>query len=429
MHDLNKLRRVANTNCKNDVFYIDWGSSGMKVYNVHYGDGPVRIPKYHHMKVHHVDKGNVLSVLNILKTKLSYEHRGGAVLSTAGTRIIGKMRRTSLWRKIRKWNQANKLFWKCNDKHNEGCRTIAGSQEAFQELYGMVRLEMLHHKKLGKMFGMASCGGSSLQFAVVGGPKHLRASCAKDLSGESTRYDPGPVAVKGEGLYLSYLADHYVPVTSDANGGNTYVVGGVNEMRAQFDSWLELNGKATNPCLGSEVNSLYRHSQVCEAFGSNGKKCLLDKYDGYISRLPGGEHTKKQCRTAVFEFLKTDALLRKWRNSDSCTQLAKAVPQWGLLSSFSRKDQLGYATHHNPEFVEVEGCGLQAGTGKVRASKHMLKKRKVGETLTSALLTQFLRLANLDAAAHVRSVDAGPTAYELHHLHLKPGWLVECESS
>jgi len=402
----------------------------MKVYNVHYahhGDLPVRIPKYR-VKVHDVNEGNVLSVLNILKNKLSLEHRGGVVLSTAGTRIIGEMRRTSLWRKIRKWNQVNRLFWKCDNEHSEGCRTIAGSQEAYQELYGMVRQEKLHHEKLGRMFGLASCGGSSLQFAIVGGPKNLRESCAKDLGGESTRYDPGPVALQGDGLYLSYLADHYVPVTSDANGGDKYVIGGVNEMRAQFDSWLELNGKATNPCLGPEVNSLYRYSEVCEVFGSNGKKCLLDKYHAYISRLPGGEHTKKQCRMAVYKFLKTDALLSKWRNSDSCTQLAKAVPQWGLLSSFSRKDQLGYDTHNNPEFIEVEGCGLQAGTGKVRASNHMVKKHKVGYTLTSALLTQFLRLANLNATAHVRSVDAGPSAYELHRLHLKPGWLVECES-
>jgi len=285
------------------------------------------------------------------------------------------------------------------------------------------------HSRLGRMFGLASCGGSSLQFAIVGGPKDLRASCAHDLSGLSTKYDPGAVAVKGEGLYLSFLANHYVPVTSDATGGDKYVIGGVNEMRAQFDSWLEFNGKATNPCLGSEVNPLYRHSEVCETFGSKGKKCLLDKYHSYISRLPGGEHTKKQCRMAVYKFLQTDALLSRWRNSDSCTQLARTVPQWGLLSSFSRKDQLGYATHNNPELVEVEGCGLQAGDGKVSASKHMVKKRKVGYTLTSALLTQFLSLANLNTAAHVLSVDAGPTAWELHHLRLRPGWLGECGSS
>lgn len=421
---LEKLDALPYTHCKKDVFYIDWGSSGMKVYMAHFGSG--RVKYTYTTKVRHVNKDNVLQVLEKLESKLVHGHRGGVMLSTAGTRILGNKNRRDLWSKIRKWNQKNKLFEQCDTEHNESCRTLPGSQEAFQETYGMEKRAQRLKKKLGKPFGMASCGGASLQLSIVGGQKDLLDKCASDLENLDQNYNPEPVAVKKNGIYLSWLANHNVLIKSNKSGKNRYVAGGVNEMRAQFDSWLLFSNKSTNPCLSHGVNSLYRHSDVCESYGSKGGTCLVDRYNAYISGLPGGNNTVHQCRTAAYQFLETDFMLNEWRRSSSCMSLAKSVKQWGLVSAFSRDTQLGYSTDSNPQFGEVEHCGLQASPGDVSISVENYKQRKVGELLTSALLTQFLMFAGLQPSARVMALNAGPIAYELNRTGLEWGWMGTC---
>jgi len=106
--------------------------------------------------------------------------------------------------------------------------------------------------------------------------------------------------------------------------------------------------------------------------------------------------------------------------------LAKSVKQWGLVSAFSRDTQLGYSTDSNPQFGEVEHCGLRASPGDVGISVENYKQRKVGELLTSALLTQFLMFAGLQPTAHVMALNAGPIAYELNKTGLEWGWIGAC---
>lgn len=427
------LQSVPTSKCYQNTFFLDWGSSGMKVHAVHsskaHGNqhADVKIvglgPK--------VSEPQLLAIFGNLSAKLVDGHVGGAAIATAGFRLLPS-EASATWERVRTWNEKNHLLQNCSLAQTAGCQTLPGSLEADFEMQGM--MEYLHgeHKHLGERFGMASCGGASIQLAFWGSPEKELADCVRDLDGfstkSSTKYDKARIrlGVKRQAAWFSWLANHRVPLS--IRGRSDYSVGGVDEMRERYDSWLELEqgSAATNPCVASEADALFSIGGKCELLAGKKRSCLKDRFGSYITRLKGRpDSTREICRESIAVFLQEDEMLSTWHTSSSCRKLAMKTPEWNFLTAFSRPTQLGADLKKSTTWAEVKECIKKFGKTPMFESKQDLKDRMPGEYLTSALLIGFLDRLGLNDNATIQPSKGDVAATAMRHFGLSPGWISE----
>ncbi|CAE7217987.1 ravA [Symbiodinium natans] len=367
-------------NCQ-DTYFSDWGSSGMKVHSVHTGGGGEFLPQVQSVKLGLTAKSDPELIgpklnelaLELQKAGSRYVLRNGwEILSTAGHRLeVENAER--LFNEVRRLGDVpvsrgglQGLLYKCSERLNEteGCRTLPGYLEAVYEmgayLMSLSEEARKYRKIKSRPMGFVSAGGASLQIGITSpNASHAAAlrRCIARLQdevevenedGELFDEQPGSVTSlgdiaetppgsrrKGPSLAkVSHFPDgqlvalfSFLAVGTNPGpcieGGCAHEVGGVNEMRLQFENHLIQQGYASNPCVESAADFPL------------GKGTAT-----YTQRLQGGasgsEEDRVTCQTAVTQFLDSDLTLRKWKAESGCSQLAAAVPSWGLLTSFGR---------------------------------------------------------------------------------------------
>jgi hypothetical protein len=229
--------------------------------------------------------------------------------------------------------------------------------------------------------------------------------------------------------FFSWLADHYEAPTNASKSAD-YLVGGVQEMRAQFDTWLSLKGENSNPCISSVVNHNFTTGGTCDLYATTGTRssearCLVDFLGNYITRIPGSSHaSRKACNSSVSAFLSADKMLQSWRLSDACQALTQSAESWGFITSFGREAQLGYNVD-GQLWSEIEEAHVSTMDESITESAEAVHDGSFGSALSSMLLMEFLRQLGLAGSAQVKSVDAKVAVGELASWNMALGW-VDC---
>eukprot|EP00927_Polykrikos_kofoidii_P054569 TRINITY_DN48979_c0_g1_i1.p1 TRINITY_DN48979_c0_g1~~TRINITY_DN48979_c0_g1_i1.p1 ORF type:complete len:546 (+),score=53.75 TRINITY_DN48979_c0_g1_i1:84-1721(+) len=451
--------------CAGNVYFIDWGSTGFKVYKVHETgnqsgideDALDDIPASEVMagsevvvKVKGINADTppcaVTSTLDELRKRIeAVPGTGGAVLATSGMRLKPTKGR-ALLRAVREWADANSgMFRRCgSNSTNEDCRTLPGNEEGMYEMRALLSRDGparflsdgMGRDKWEKPYAFASCGGGSLQLGLRGDTATLW-QCVRDLGDLDTLEDSKRVAVQNvygaPALLVSFLSSHtpeHPPTCESVSGSRRvcdYVVGGVNEMRANFDNFLVSRGQTRNPCL-SPFTRLQTNDK-CTFYGSSTTDCVIDEWGGTVSRLQAakasltGSDRAKQCQDLVNEFIAGDLMLSRWNASSACTSLANMASKWGLLSAYTSltavppKSEflqvlsvLSDATSdsdniHKPvKFDEVRTLGRQYAA--FATEKEVNDGEAEGRYVTLALLTRFLEVLGVKETAKLRKFDS-----------------------
>lgn len=460
----------ASTTCPGNAYFIDWGSTGMKVYRVHgsqYSNAALSNTE-EALFIREVGPDNttdeVKAIFHELADRLEYEKQQGgksakallrlnstkvylkgssginkgtlaadgplvfkqaigqvlnqvpsdgehsAVLATAGMRTIKAER---LWKGIRKVAAKMPfLFKKCNEQVHDDCKTIPGSREAELEVASVLHTSLAKElqESKNKKFAFASAGGASLQIGIAG-PNSTLMQCAADLDLAPKDLDKEPIKValiEGNSmLVLSFLAVADPKCAGDGSSCDNYI-GGTNTMRAAFDNFLLKQGNTKNPCLQGNLHP----QEDCPSFLKSARKCTVDRHGGMLSRLPGAGD-KDQCRERVKEFMSKDRVLQLWSQSEACKALAEGADLWAFAGGFSRKTQLGSDIDNWKAFRQVLADSNQLGVDEG------------GVLLTSTLLCNFLEHLGVKEGAQVHEAKAEWALEAMTERHLLPGW-VEC---
>ncbi|OLQ14223.1 hypothetical protein AK812_SmicGene1709 [Symbiodinium microadriaticum] len=363
-----------------DTYFSDWGSSGMKVHKVHLGGGGDFRSQAVSVKLSLTAKSNATKLgpeLNKLAQELEKPGRrwvaknAWEILSTAGHRLeVENAER--LFAEVRRLGDVpvnrgglQGLLYKCSQQHNEteGCRTLPGSLEAVYEMGAYLMSFNEASQKYQKMkkapMGFVSAGGASLQIGITSPwashAEQLR-SCIAGLDDEAKVDEdfeardelPGDVTSLGDikeslpgsrrtGPSLAKVAHFpggqpvalfsFLAVGTNPpaciEGGCAHEVGGVNEMRLQFENHLIQQGFDSNPCVESAAD--FPLATKGAAFTRN-----------LIGGASGSEEDLEKCQSAVTQFLDSDLALQRWKTGSGCYELAASVSHWGLLTSFAR---------------------------------------------------------------------------------------------
>lgn len=440
--------KLPQSQCKHNTFFIDWGSSGAKVYLVHAESSDAAEPLLPKKVVKrrsfgpNVPSKDLFLFLDALRSRIrdssaqgasplpTTPATQGAALATAGFRLHPDAANAT-WRVVRKWNSINKLFKFCDHDSNNGCRTIAGSEEARYELASMVdhahKTSHERQKAFGSTnFGLAACGGASIQLGISGASKDKMRQCHKDLSPIDVHYDADRLDVieKQHLFLLSFLADNGAQIKKD--GLSDYMVGGVDQMRGRYDMWLRDKGHDHNPCVPKETSAFFTSGARCLQHYDQ-KKCLLDRFGSYITSLPGlPQTTHKMCRESVKKFVDDDLLMSRWRHSSACLDLAGGVEEWGFVSSFSREAQLGHDVSKPTKWNDVRTCITAHDPDLIQEAEEDMKAGFFGKVLTSTMLVTILDTLGLNPEADVRSSSAEPAVSAMANIGLRPGWIEKC---
>lgn len=358
--------RLMETTCSLNTVSIDWGSSGWKVIYSHQPPADTNTSLQMQLREDTTERrfpgisldtewGVLKCLLDATASALARNHVGAHIAATAGFRESPD-KSQGRWQEIRRWNEWVRLFRACDRTDSAGCLTVPGSQESFFEI-----LAMLHEARFAdpKVFpkgephtryGMMSCGGASLQLAMVGRAELVDECVAHVNTDLNASFDVQRIAAFGWPLQdrthpdslsvasFSWLAVHD-PARPKLPYEDDYLVGGANEMRATFDQYLKAWKKTRNPCVSSQAQR--RTHAVCRQF-SDEPSCIYDKFYGFISSLPGDDAPSiDTCREEVERFVRTDLMLLKFQECGACAQVAREVEAWGLATSFSRDTQFG----------------------------------------------------------------------------------------
>lgn len=455
---------TANATCNGSGYFIDWGSSGMKVYRVHRAAaGPGSAPpalaegravegSLESFKLAGLGVDTPPSEVQAALDELSRHLAGdagafdgtggaagprGAVLATGGMRLAPESAEV-LWAAVRSWADTHEGFLgRCGRGTDDAdCRTIAGSQEARFELTSALSTPSgAQLAASGEPFGFASAGGASAQVGLRGPETELR-RCLQDLGHLDAHFDPQRAdVVEVDGvptLAVSFLSvTNLTRRTCVASGGERhcdYDVGGMDQMRARFDEFLEERGAVDNPCLSEYAQP--KLSPACDFFGT--AACVVDRYGGMISGLPpsprslSGPARKKACRQLVQEFMEEDLPLSRWAVSPSCQGLAGGAKRWALLTSFARETQLGADVEHGWEaFRDVR----EAAAGIDFATEEEVAAGREGVLLSSNLLVHFLEVLGLSPDAEVRGMESEWADAAMQERGLARGWPLPGECS
>jgi len=434
-----------NASCEGSNYFLDWGSSGMKVYRVHaeLGAAPVLEPSrvisgsLQALKLNTVTAdisvASLTSALDTLSGRLgsAVKAGSGAMLATAGMRL-DPSHAEELWAGVRQWATLNPgMFRRCGQTSDTtDCRTLPGSEEARYEMLAM--LETDAGRELARSaapFGFASSGGASIQVGLRGPEAELR-HCLDDLGQLDSRFDALRSNVRNvsgaPALLVSFISIFHNDSQTCAEVGDVhacdYNAGGLDQMRAGFDKFLIAQGRTTNPCL--PVNTELQPSPKCEGF-FNTSACVIDGYGGKISMLPaspgppGGRQRMEVCSEQVQQFLRHDLLLSRWAGSSSCVGLARGAERWAFLTSFARETQLGADVSHGWEaFSEVRAAAESMELSSVQAPH----RGDEGIVLSSVLLVRFLEMLGIRPSAQVRGADAEWADAAMRERGLARGW-------
>eukprot|EP00439_Symbiodinium_sp_Y106_P083550 s118_g23.t1 len=423
---LQRSDSVEDSGACQDTYFSDWGSSGMKVHKVHLGGGGDFLFQAVSVKLSLTAKSNATKLgpeLNKLAQELEKPGRrwvaknAWEILSTAGHRLeVENAER--LFAEVRRLGDVpvsrgglQGLLYKCSKQHNEteGCRTLPGSLEAVYEmgayLMSMDEASQKYQKMKKGPMGFVSAGGASLQIGITSPwashAEQLR-NCIAGLDNEVKVDDgdfeardelPGDVTSLGDikesppgsrraGPSLAKVAHFpggqpvalfsFLAVGTNPpaciEGGCAHEVGGVNEMRLQFENHLIQQGFDSNPCVESAAD--FPLATKGAAFTRN-----------LIGGASGSEEDLEKCQSAVTQFLDSDLTLQRWKTGSGCYELAASVSHWGLLTSFARV---------RAERSDIKWC----------SSGGPFKNRKVncGAVLTQTLLDSILQQLGVEDA-------------------------------
>mmetsp|Transcript_13917 Transcript_13917/g.32619 ORF Transcript_13917/g.32619 Transcript_13917/m.32619 type:complete len:565 (+) Transcript_13917:55-1749(+) len=423
-----------NATCNGSGYFIDWGSSGMKVYRVHQAEalksqhavpGSLDAFRLSGMSIH-TQPGALRAALNELAEHLIGKAAPGAVLGTAGMRLDPEEADT-LWAVVRDWARTHPGFLgRCGKgSDNTDCRTLAGSQEARYEMLSALHSETGRElAKSSEPFGFASAGGASMQVGLRGAKAQLH-QCLSDLGNLDTHFDSqraDVVDVNGAPtLVLSFLSLFDLKERECSSGACDYDVGGLDQMRARFDEFLQVHGDGRNPCLSEHAK--LQPSRSCRFFGK--AECIVDRYGGKISSLPPapaslkGARRKEACRLMVKSFMEEDLVLSHWTGSAACSGLASGADKWALLTSFAREAQLGTDVVHDWEsFTSVQQAALDLDFPSAEA----VAQGEEGIVLSSMLLVHFLETLGVRPSAKVRGMQAEWAMEAMRERGLVQGW-------
>ncbi|CAJ1425517.1 unnamed protein product [Effrenium voratum] len=377
---LERGRNNLSSSCK-DTLFSDWGSSGMKIYYVHSGEDEflqkvknVKLPLTAKSEPSDVGAAMAEYAQELNRNQRYLLRNGWEILSTAGHRVeVANARR--LFEEIQRLGDLpvtagglGDLLYKCSKRLNEdeGCRTLPGSLEAVYEM-GAFLISLGNERSFRRItsqaLGFVSAGGASLQIGITSpnaSHSQLVRQCIEYMDAEvkveetedttHTIYDelPGdtvlldsiqelpPRSRRGPSLasvahfpggqpvgVFSFLAMGKNPGPCEGLSC-AHEVGGVNEMRLQFENFLSRNNFTSNPCVERAADFPLRAGTAA-----------------YTQTLPGSaegtDADKEECGEVVNQFLDSDPTLQKWMSAESgCRDIASAVEDWGLLSSFSR---------------------------------------------------------------------------------------------
>jgi len=432
------IQEFHKSDCKSNTFYLDWGSTGIKVFPVHYeehhGDSPAlddTVPDK--IKLEALDTKSSLDMIKqmieMLHGRLHADHIGAVVHSTAGFRLEPDDA-TKVWEFVRKTNDQVKLFQDCSADNNKvnGCYTLSGSVEGADEMHAMFDSERLDGTLPEvKPVGMASCGGASIQMAIEGADKDILQKCKKDLEPLDTSDDPKRAQYYADfdanesAVVLSWLADHDEHKEYNKAQPDDYQAGGVNEMRVNFDLWLANKGHETNPCLSNLIEA--KEAFACDEYVGKSKPCVTDSWGGYMTRLPGNPSpTTEDCQDAVDLFLNDDLMLSRWKRSENCQKLTSETLVWRFLTSFSRETQLGADISSETKWKDVK----EQSSAYEFESEADVADGAVGEKLTSTLLVGFLKAIGLHDSAKVEAAKGDWSSIAMHKYRLRKGWIKDC---
>jgi hypothetical protein len=395
-----------------------------------------------------VSKRDLLVALEHLNATLVDGHVRGRAFATAGFRLEPDAGHRT-WQRVRDWNEKHGLFDSCSSKEIDGCRTLPGSSEATYEFRGMemrAQEQAMKHKAVQAMkhvllgdgrVGMASCGGASIQLGFSGSPKEEFEGCIRDLGDLSPHYDKRrarlggytpAAAVNGtSSAFFSFLANHYAPLDLTPDGSD-YDVGGLDEMRARYDSWLETQSLAnsTNPCISPDTDRYHSAGGLCARIVGKNRTCLKDGWGSYITRLKGRPNPDREtCRESVRTFLQDDVMLNAWHTSTSCRSIASKTLEWEFLSAFSRKGQLGANTDEATAWSSVRHAIDDIKTDPFETLDD-LKSSSFGKVLSSILLISFLDRVGISSSAMVQASKADVGNVIMTDSHFQKGWLAQC---
>jgi len=250
--------------------------------------------------------------------------------------------------------------------------------------------------------------------------------CHKDLSPIDNFYDGQRMELieKQNLLLFSWLADNSARIEKGEH--SDYMVGGVDEMRARYDDWLDSKGKPHNPCIPVEANEYFAKLPQCLTH-SDRDTCLSDKFGSYITSLPGvSGSTYESCRQSVKEFVNDDLIMSRWRDSKACLALASATKEWGFVSAFGREVQLGHDVSKPTKWANVQTCLTGKEKELVHEAKEDMDHGFFGKAITSTMLVTVLNTLGLDPDSVVRTSEAEAANVAMSEYGLRPGWIEEC---
>jgi len=437
--------KLPKSQCKDNTFYLDWGSSGPKVYLVHAEEGNADAKLLKLRKVKKAGLGpqsaeaDKIMFLNALKSRMAPGTTAhGAVLATAGFRLSPEAA-ADTWKTVRQWNAKEKLFKLCDDSDDEGCHTLSGSKEANYELDSMVGEAKEQYGESSTIpsmepgifgtahFGLASCGGASIQLGISGVSIDDMRQCHKDLQPIDKHYDAKRFETieKHNLLIFSWLAGATPKI--NRTGLNDYMVGGIDEMRERYDVWLEIHGHSHNPCIPFAANKYFKkHGRLCNRHSKH-EECLSDRFGSYHTSLRGPENASySSCRESIHQFVHDDLMLERWRNSEACMNAAESVKQWGFISAFGRSAQLGYDVASPTKWSTVKHSIKAKDKEFIQEDEKDMEKGFVGKVLASTMLTTVLDSLGISPDAEVRTSKSEVAESTMTHYGLKPGWIEKC---
>jgi len=430
--------------CKSSGYFVDWGSSGMKVYRTHRFTSSASLPEdaavegsMDPFKLQGLDVNTpVPRVKAILdgflgdllegSGKAAADAPRGAVLATAGFRLQPKLA-DGLWSAVRSWADEHPgPLGRCGQgTDNHDCRTLPGSAEAYYEAKSAAS-SLLGSELMGaEHFGFVSAGGASLQAGIVG-TREEQVSCLRDLgkldtSLDTERADIQEIKPGTSILLISFLSSNSASHRECADKqGCDYEVGGIAEMRKRFDAFLVAQGRKTNPCLPKHAQL---SSGACADTGS--LACLMDRFGQFITSLPpdhdsvSGLKQRAACASSVKAFMGGDLMLNRWRASKSCMGLAGQVERWALLTSFSKSALIGSSTNLKKflDFGDLHMASKMSGSVRLHA-----QEGDPAVVLNSMLLVQFLTALGIESGAEVQGIEAAWSDAAMLERGLVQGW-------
>jgi len=424
------------TSCENNTVFLDWGSSGIKVYPVHRGGSGVALEHESFIKIHDLEPDVselvLLGVLEKLRKSLAKgQHPGGAATATAGFRLRPKASSVT-WDRVRAWNAQSGMFRECDASASSGCRTLSGAREAEYETRGMMHKAEEKGIHLGARFGMVSCGGASIQLGLWGVEEEPMQKCMEDLGDLDTNFDHRRERFRARNgsAFFSWLSNHNASMSASPNRASDYDAGGVNEMKARYDTWLEKNQERTNPCISPDADEYHKTSEACDRIVGKDTPCLMNKFGGYTTRLPGRHDSDHaHCKASVDAFLAHDEMLHAWQSSPACQSVTGRTDVWEFVSAFGREQQLGADIADKRKWSSVLADMESQGSSTVFETEAALQDGRFGEVLTSTLLIGFLRHLGLSNSATVQASEAQVALMEIEDLGLSVGWIPDSECS